>query len=471
VDLKTYVGALRRRWWIIGVSLIAGALAAGILYLATPPTYAASVTFYAAAPVTGGANPQAAAQYAQARVNSYVILMSSDRVAEAIVARTGVDLDPSEVAMRITAEAKLNTVVMTATVHDSSAQRAHLIAQGLADTFSDTAAALDNVGTNGQKVYVTVVSGPTDLGVVAPQLRIYAAIGLAAGLVIGFIIVILLELLDNTVRTADAAAELAGAPVIGSVPRDNSARDLVTGAGRPGTVRAEAFRQMRTNLSFLGAVSPVRVLMITSAAAGEGKSQVAVGLAAAFADAGQSVLLLEADLRRPGLAAAFGLDSAVGLTTVLVGKRGIDDVVRSATPGVDVIVAGSLAPNPSELLGSDRFAEVLTTLRERYDHVIVDTPAVLPVTDAAVISPRTDGIVLVIRSGKTSRDQVRAAVQAVRAGGARVLGAVLNQPSRSTQHQYYVQVADHSSNAAAGAAEKAPGRPATGTAAEATSED
>lgn len=442
MDLKTYVGALRRRWWIILVAVVAGALASGIAYFATPPTYAASVTFYVAAPVTGGANPQSAVQYAQARVNSYVLLMSSDRVADAVVARTGVDLTASQVATRITAEATLNTVVMTATIKDSSPERAHLIAQGLADTFSDTAAQLDNVGTNGQKVYVTVISGPTDLGVVAPQLKIYAAIGLAAGLVLGLIIAILLEMLDNTVRSADAAAELS-APVIGSVPRERGGTDVATQAGQPGTLRAEAFRQIRTNLQFLGATNPVQVVMVTSAVSGEGKSQVAVGLAAAFADTGKSVLLLEADLRRPNLAASFGLDQDAGLTSVLVGSKSVEDMVHTVLPGVDILTAGFLAPNPSELLGSDGFADLILGFRDGYDHVIIDTPAVLPVADAAVISQRADGIVLVIRVGKTSRDEVRAAVQAVRAGGARLLGSVMNELSPGGRHQYHVKLAEH----------------------------
>ena len=439
MDFRTYLTALRRHWWIPVLTTLLGIAGSAAAYYTTPPTYATSVTFYVSTPIQSGANPQSVGEFAQSRVNSYVVLMSSERVAQAVVDRSGVDLSAGAVMRKITAEADLNTVVVKATVRDSSAERSMVLAQGLAASFGTTVSTLDNPGTGRATVIINVVSGPTALGAVAPQLKVYGGLGVLVGLVLGVLLVLLLELLDNTLRSPDVASSLVGAPVIGNIRYDADMRraPLIL-RDRSSSLRAESFRQLRTNLTFINAAHSTKVLIITSAAAGEGKTSVCLNLALSLAEAGRRVLVIEADLRRPRMATLLGLESEIGLTNVLVDQVDLDDALQPWENGVTVLSSGSLPPNPSELLGGRRIAELLATLRPRFDQILIDTPPLLPVTDAAVASTLGDGVVVVVRQSKTTRDQVQTAVNSLAAVNAEVIGLVLNmrRPRRHEKRGY-----------------------------------
>jgi capsular exopolysaccharide synthesis family protein len=260
------------------------------------------------------------------------------------------------------------------------------------------------------------------------------------GLLIGAGAAVLREVLDVTVKTAEALREVAGAPVLAVVPFDATAKQApLVVAMDSHSARAEALRHLRTNLRFVDVDHPVKVLVITSAVPNEGKSTTAVNLAIAFAEAGSRVLLIEADLRRPRVAGYLGLEGAVGLSNVLAGQVRIDDVVQQwGSHGLRVLSSGFVPPNPSELLGSRNMATLLTQLRDEYDIIIMDTPPLLPVTDAAVVAANADGAVLVTRCGKTSQARIRMALASLRAVDSRVLGCVLNmQPSKGDAGYYY----------------------------------
>ncbi len=246
------------------------------------------------------------------------------------------------------------------------------------------------------------------------------------------------EVLDTSVKSAGALAELTGAPVLSSVPADSRARkDPLIVAGSAGSVRAEALRQLRTNLQFVNVDDPARTLVVTSAVPGEGKSTTACNLAIVFAEAGKRVVLVDADLRRPRLAEYLGVDGTIGVTNVLAGQATVDDALQEwGTSGVFVLPSGSVPPNPSELLGSRNMAALLEALRGGFDMVIVDTPPLLPVTDGALAAALVDGTVLVFRCGKTSAAQVRSATEALVAVDAKVLGCVLNMTPRKGQLGY-----------------------------------
>lgn len=192
---------------------------------------------------------------------------------------------------------------------------------------------------------------------------------------------------------------------------------------------AEAYRVLRTNLQFMGLDRPLQALAVTSATPGEGKSLTSANLAAAFAQAGQRVLLVDADLRRPMLAKMFGLNRRAwgGLTTVLAGSQELAEAVQETpVPGLSVLASGPIPPNPAELLGAQRMTELLARLRAEWDLVIVDTPPVLAVADASILAPRLDGVLLVVRAGQVGYPQAKRAKEALDAVGARVLGAVVD---------------------------------------------
>ena len=209
----------------------------------------------------------------------------------------------------------------------------------------------------------------------------------------------------------------------------------------PHSPMAEAYRQLRTNLRFIDVTSESRSIVFTSAVPHEGKSSVAANLAITLAAAGSRTVLVEADLRQPMVAQYLGLEGAVGLTSVLIGSARLDDVVQSwgRPPGLDVLACGPIPPNPSELLGSMGMVNLIRELENRYEHVIIDSPPLLPVTDAAVLSKLTRGAVLVVGAGQVDRDQVSKALDALGAVGAPVLGIVMNRiPSRSLDsYSYY----------------------------------
>lgn len=447
MDFASYVAALRRFWWIAAITTALGLVVAGIAFALTPRVYASAVTFYVSTPVQNGVSPQSSNEFAESRVNSYVILASSQRVAQAIVDQTGVDLTAAQIMSKITAEAELNTVVVEATVRDSTQERAQVLAKGLADTLGGTVSVLDNAGGTGKPtVVINVVTGPAPIGAVEPRLKVFVGLGLAAGLIVGAALIVVRELLDNTVRGPEAAAAAVGAPVLGNIGYDPEFRrsPLMTG-GRATSSVAEAFRQLRTNLTFVDATQTRQVLVVTSSVPSEGKTSVCLNLALMLAEAGRRVLIVESDLRRPRLGQILGLESEIGLTNVLINQVALDEALQRWGSKISVLTSGSIPPNPSELLESHQAGELISRLRPRFDHIIVDTTPLLPVTDAAVASALGDGVLMVVRNGKTTRDQAANAVRSLHAVNADVVGVVLTMRRRQRKERKVYRYRDHES--------------------------
>lgn len=441
MDLRTYLTAILKSWWLILIATLFGFGAGVAAYVVTPPTYASRVEFYVSTPVTVTNNPQAAGQFAESRVNSYILLMSSEQLATQVVNATGLNLSPLQVSRRIEATSQINTVIVLATVSDRSPQTSLRIAQGLATTFPKLVDKLDNQGRTSDIVVINVISGPNlQTAPVAPNRTLYVGAGLAAGLLLGLLIAILREVLDTSVRTVEAAQRLVGAPVIGTINYDPDARRAPLIIGKEANSRrAEAYRQLRTNLQFIDAARTADVLLITSSVPMEGKSITAINLALTFVEFGERVLLIDADLRRPGIGNYLELSSDVGLTNVLAAQVDLSESIQQwGDSGLFVLASGTVPPNPSELLGSARMAELIPLFRQDYDKIIVDTPPVLPVADAAVAAAFADAVVFVVRHAKTSRTQVANATAALEKVGAPVAGSVLNmkRTSRAEQHRY-----------------------------------
>jgi capsular exopolysaccharide synthesis family protein len=203
---------------------------------------------------------------------------------------------------------------------------------------------------------------------------------------------------------------------------------------------AEAARALRTNIIFMSPDKPQRRLLVTSAGPAEGKTTVACCIAIAMAQAGQRVLLVDCDLRRPRLHRVFSRVNDAGVTNVLMDLDMLDRLkLETEIPNLSLLPSGPIAPSPAELLHSDRFGELLAELERRYDRVIIDSPPVVPVTDAAILSKRVDGTVLVVRAFDTRRELARRAVRNLQDVDANVVGTVLNalNPGRGTGYQQY----------------------------------
>ncbi|HFD39516.1 MAG TPA: polysaccharide biosynthesis tyrosine autokinase [Anaerolineae bacterium] len=220
----------------------------------------------------------------------------------------------------------------------------------------------------------------------------------------------------------------------------NKEQNTLITIAEPRSPISEAYRTLRTNLDFAGLDRSLKTLVVTSAGVGEGKTTTLANLAVVSAQAGRRVILVDADLRRPTLHQLFGLPNETGLTTMMR-----DEEVLAAPPlqatgveGLSVLTSGPLPPNPADLMGSRRMEEVIAALAERADQVLFDTPPVVAVTDAAVLTTKVDGVLLVIGAGKTRRDQARAAVQRLEQVNARLVGAVLTNAEMGATFKGYV---------------------------------
>jgi capsular exopolysaccharide synthesis family protein len=437
VTLRDYVRALRKRWWLVLTGVVVGTALSFLWVQQLPPVYQGTVTFFATTPSLDPSSPLQSDQFGQQRVNSYVRLLDSELLAERVVAGTDLDLTEKQVMTSLTGEADLNTVLLTAYVRSTSQDRAEAIVDSVAVEMPRLVEDIE--GESGQaSVRLRRVSGPTlDPDPVGPQTQLWIAAGFLLGLALGVAVALLRGLLDRTVRTPEDLRERLSAPVLGRIPAGSTKKSPLLSDAKQDWARAEAFRQLRTNLQFVDIEKPVIVLAVTSSLPGEGKSSTAANLAITFSQAGKKVLLIEGDLRRPILADRFRLVGAVGLTNVLAQQIRLADVVQQwGAHELHFMASGPIPPNPSELLGSEAMSALLEEARESYDLVVIDTPPLLPVTDGAITSAGADGAIVVVRYGKTHTNDVERALDSLRAVDARVLGTVLNRAPLKGQDSY-----------------------------------
>lgn len=276
----------------------------------------------------------------------------------------------------------------------------------------------------------------------SPDHRQDLLIGLAAALVVAAGVAFLREQLDDSIRTKEELERQSGLPVLGIVPRVATWRDVedthLETRARPRSAASESYRTLLTSLDFIQLETPLKVLQVTSASPGEGKTTTAANLAVAYADAGRRTLIVCCDLRRPRLHRFFDLPPDPGFTSVLLGQLELEDAVQPVpgTPGLHLLAAGPMPANPAELLRGARARRLLQQLREGFDLVIVDSPPVLPVADALVLAHEADGTLIVGTAHQTTRRRLRRAVESLRQIEAPLVGAVLNAVPATEDYGY-----------------------------------
>ncbi|MFC6018119.1 polysaccharide biosynthesis tyrosine autokinase [Plantactinospora solaniradicis] len=421
--------ALRRSWWLVALATIFALGVVGTVTATAVPRYVTTTTFFVTTPGKGASDVMQGSTFSRERIKSYVDLVGGDRLAGMVAGNHPLGLSVRQVQDRISARAVRDTVLFTVTVTDRAETRSQQLAHAVLTELTSLVETLEgSPGTDASTVRLEVVAGPTPALVASRPTR-NLALGLLAGLLAGAAGALLREALDRSVRTPGKLREAAEVPVLAVIPHQVSVARrpaLLRGGCSPG---AESFRQLRTNLR---SVDPtLRILAVASAAPREGRSITAANLAIMAAETGRRVLLLEADLRRPRIAHYLGLQDAPGLSEVLAGRAAAPEVLQQwGRHSLWVMPCGAVPSNPSELLGSGNMSALLKRVRADFDLAVIDTPPLLPLTDAAVVAAAADGVVLLARANRTGHEQVRAMSAALRTVHGRVVGCVLNDVRR-----------------------------------------
>ena len=291
---------------------------------------------------------------------------------------------------------------------------------------------------------------------VRPRKKMNIAMGLLAGLVLGIMLAFAQEGLDHSIKSIEEVEAMLGTPALGVIPlqRANRAaygRLLKTGAAtegeghvgltildHPGSVLAEAYRSLRTAILLSLAQHPPKTLLITSAQAGDGKTVTSLNLASALAQRRGPVLLVDCDLRKSGIARVLGINNEKGVSTHLTGTHTLDEVLQQyeRLPNLWILPAGPTPPNAADLLSSEKMVEFIAALNERFEHVVIDSPPVMAVTDATILSRMVDGVVLVAQGGRTGKASLLRTRQILETAGARILGVLLNKYDLRQQGYY-----------------------------------
>lgn len=441
-SLRSAVGVVKRGWIVIlTLALLCGAVAL-VYSMLQKPVYKSTATLY----VTSGNEASAQTAYqgslaSQQRVMSYVKLVDSDGVVAPVIGPGGVPLSLGEARAALSASTTPETVLLNISAQNTDKSTAADLANAVAESMTTYVERLETpAGGRVPLAKLTVITPASESdSPISPKTERNTALGLVIGLLAGLAVVFGRDRYNNKVRNEEELAEVTDAPVLAAVPSDELLKKQgLINFGSGATLAAEAYRKLRTNLSFTSVDNPSRRIVVTSALAAEGKTTTAMNLAAALAETGKRVVLVDADLRRPQVYHRTGGMGDIGLTNYLKGDGSMADLLQpSEVSGLQILASGPQPPNPAELLGSKKAGQGIENLSAMFDYVIIDSPPLLPVTDAAVLAQWADGVVLVARANQSRIPDVAACIEQLEAVQAKLIGVVLTDvPTRGGAYKY-----------------------------------
>lgn len=434
MTLRDLLKLTRRRLGTIVACILLGAAAAVGLLVLLPTHYTSQATAYVRVSMpksaAGSVDSNAyfnASQLAAQKVKAFVPVFTSESVAQAVIAQLDLPMAPTELAADLSASNTADSLTIDVTATGDSPEQSQQIADAVVNQSAAQVRRLEGASSPVQ----VVMMAPASLSQVdkSPSPLKYLAAGILAGLLLGYSIAFARHHFDTRLRTANDIADYFEVPILAVLPQSKGIAR--TEAATEDFQAAESVRKLRTNLRYTNVDKQARVILVTSPLQGDGKSSVAANLAKVMAAAGDDVVLVDADLRRPSVADTYGLRGPLGLLQVLVGAANVENTIRpTQIDGLSVLPAFETPPNPSELLGSDRMAELVKYLsRDRV--VVLDAPPVLPVTDAVVLAHLADSVVVVASAGHTRAEQLDHTLDAIERGEGAVAGVVLNRAASS----------------------------------------
>lgn len=455
MDLKDIFRIVRARWVSLLFITCATVLIALGWTLLQPKVYTADASGVVSSTVAPNTNESNAAlnyttnTLASAKLPSYIELGSLRSVAEYAIEQLKLETTPEDLINQVRVTNPPETLFIRVTASGSTPEEARDLAEVWIRGITREVNAMETGSPNKQgnlylapKDSARLPSSPS-----SPKISLNLIVGFIGGVALSLIYILLRHFLDRKIRSVEDIEDIIKSTVLGTIPFEKSLTSEdrlivkpVTGQeSRKFFAIAEALRSLRTNIQFIDVDHPTRALVVTSPLPGDGKSTIAANLALSVAMNDTPTVLIDADLRRPMQSSIFNVPSGAGLTDVLAGRATLEEVAHnvSNTGNLLFIAAGSIPPNPSEILGSARMKALIDELKEEA-FIVIDAPPVIPVTDAAVISARADGAVIVTTVGKTTTDVLQKTLSTLEKAKARTLGVVLNQvPKRGMGAAYY----------------------------------
>ena len=445
LDLRAYARVVFKRKWIVAAFLVFS-LALGVLISAQATRlYSARTTLFVGErqfTIEELQVEMAVRNLSVGLMKSYVEIVKSRTIAQRAIDDSGLDTTPGEVLGGLQAQAIPETQVIELRYVGADPIRSARIANAVADAFVAEIGRLGARDLEGNPAVEVSIIDPaiTPERPIAPNTTRNIVLAILIGLLGGVGLAFLIDYLDVTVKHREHV-EALGLASVGSIPRlDTQGEEVYIERDTQGP-GGEAFRKLRTSIGFINLERPARSILVTSPVAREGKTTTAVNLAVAYALGGLRTVLVEADLRRPSLHRIYGMVGTNGLTTAIVGDVPLTEaIMETRTRNLSVLVAGAIPPNPVELLGSDQMADILERLERMFDVVVVDSPPIGPVADPATLAGHCDGVILVVRAGKTDRRRIVDSARVVERAGGHLLGVVINflKPSDTPyEYEYY----------------------------------
>ncbi|MGV0773095.1 polysaccharide biosynthesis tyrosine autokinase [Mycobacterium syngnathidarum] len=436
LTVRDFARILRTRTkTICGTIIIAVLCALAYVALATPQYEATTRLFVSTASEGPGTEVNNAGMFAERRVLSYTELLTGGILAQRTIDKLGLDMSAAELQQKITATTPTGTVLIDVTVQDPSPTRARDIANTLSDEFVIMAAGLErptptdqpNARVPNARVVVQQRADTPQVPV-SPKKATTVALSIVLGAVLGTVLAMIRDFLDNTIKRPETVERTTGVGLVGDIPFDGEHDGPLISFGDDGSTIADSFRELRIGLQFLevgNSVEKPRVVMVTSPVPGEGRTTTALNLAIALVEADYTVAIVDADLRHPQVGSSLNIGDAGGLTSVLTGRTPLREALQETRfPRLSVLTAGAVPPNPTKLLGSQAAREIFGELGRQFDYVVIDSPS-LQTTDAAILAGSSQGVLMIVRSGRTKRQQLAQAMNTLERAGAPVLGAVL----------------------------------------------